>query len=262
MRFKIDRLHEKLRCGEKIYGTQTFWGGSIVADIYGQVGYDAIWIDTEHGAIDKSQLLNTVIASDASGMCSFIRIPWNDMVLAKPILDMRVDGIIFPMIMTAEDAERAVAACRYPPAGVRGFGPVRPLRYGALDAGKYVGEYSKKVWVIIQIEHITAAQNLEAILAVPGIDAVVVGPCDLSGSMGLLPQTDHPEVVEVMDRVAAKVKAAGIPLGVACGSDTATLDAWMRRGADLLFCDHEGAYLHDGSRATLRRLTDAAKRAK
>lgn len=174
--------------------------------------------------------------------------------MAKPILDLGADGIIFPMIVTREDAEAAVAACRYPLEGSRGYGPFRATGYGAVSAMEYINDVSRKVWVIPQIEHIDAVGNLDAILSVPGIDAVIAGPCDLSGSMGLLGQMNHPEVKKAMDTIAAKAKEKGIPFGVSMIWDEEAMGDWVRRGASLLFCDNEGSYIMNGCRGTLGRM--------
>lgn len=256
MKAKIAILQERIKTATA-FGTHTHWGGAALAELYGIAGFDALWIDTEHGAVDKSQLLNTIVGAATSDMAVFVRIAWNDMVLAKPILDMGVEGIIFPMVLTADDAARAVAACRYPPEGMRGFGPCRAVGYGADDVADYIGNRSRSVWPVIQIEHIEAVRNLDAILKVPGIGACIVGPCDLSGSLGLLGQTNHPEVKKVMDEAAGKIRAAGIPFGVSMGYDEEAVQDWVRRGANLIFADSESGYIMRGCRHTLKRLRAA-----
>lgn len=148
---KIERIEEKLRNGETIYGTHSAMGGAVTTEIYGTVGFDALWIDMEHGCIDKKDLLTAIIGAAGSDMVTFVRVPWNDMVQVKPILEMGCDGIIFPMITTAEEARYAVASCAYPPEGVRGFGPCRCIQYGKIDAQDYIHNYSKKIWKIVQM---------------------------------------------------------------------------------------------------------------
>lgn len=101
-------------------------------------GFDAVWIDMEHTAIGKEALLNNLIAIRAGGAASFVRVPWNDPVQTKPLIDMGIDGIIFPYIRTVEDAKLAVASCAYPPEGIRGYGPLRSLEYGKISKQEYV----------------------------------------------------------------------------------------------------------------------------
>lgn len=255
MKCKTDLLSEKIKRGETCFGTHTCWGGALLTEMYGMAGYDMVWIDTEHGAIDYATLLNTLVGVNTSDkMCSFVRIAWNDMVRAKPILDMGVDGIIFPMIITPEDAKNAVAAVRYPPAGVRGFGPGRAVSYGADSVKDYIATEHKKVWAILQIEDIRCVRNLDEIIKVPGIDAFIVGPCDLSASMGLLGQVSHPDVKKVMDEVAAKVKAAGIPFGVSMGYHEQAVRDWIGRGASMIFADNEAGYVFNGCTTTLANM--------
>lgn len=257
MKSKIATLQEKMKAGKTAFGTHTHWGGAALAELYGIAGFDALWIDTEHGAVDKSQLLNTIVGAATSDMAVFVRVAWNDMVLAKPILDMGVEGIIFPMVLTADDAARAVAACRYPPDGVRGFGPCRAVRYGDADTIDYIDNRSREVWPVIQIEHIDAVRNLDAILKVPGIGMFIVGPCDLSASLGLLGHTHHPEVKKAMDEAAAAIRASGIPFGVSMGYDDMAAREWIARGANIIFADSESGYLMRGCRHTLKQLRAA-----
>lgn len=257
MKCGTDCLREKLARGETLFGSHTSWGGGMIPEMYGTAGYDMVWIDTEHGTINPLDVQNALIGARAGGLCAFVRIPWHDPVMAKPILDLGADGIVFPMIVTKENAEEAVAACRYPLEGRRGYGPFRAMRYGAVGAKDYIETESRKVWVIAQIEHIDAVANLDAILSVRGIDAIVTGPCDLSGSMGLLGQTNHPEVKKAMDIVAEKTKAAGIPFGVSMIWDEEAVTDWVRRGASMMFCDNEGSYIMRGSRDTLAKMKKA-----
>lgn len=260
MEWATDKLREKLAKGETIFGCHTSWGGAMVAEMYGVAGFDVIWIDTEHGNIDPKEVQNTLVGARAGGIPAFVRVPWHNGVLAKPLLDLGADGIIFPMVITPEDAREVVSACRYPPEGTRGFGPFRALRYGAVDAQEYIKEYSRRVWVAPQIEHIEAVKNLDAILKVPGIDLLIVGPCDLSGSLGLLGQINHPKVKEVMDEIAAKAKAAGVPFGVSMIWNEEAASDWVRRGASVIFCDNEASYIINGCRKTLSRLKETAAR--
>ncbi len=258
MQGKVDRILAKIAKGQTAFGTHTSWGGPMITEMYGQAGYDMVWIDTEHGYMSPERVLGALIGANTSDMCAFVRIPSNDPVLAKPLLDHGADGIIFPMVMNADDARKAVEACRYPPDGTRGFGPFRATHYGSVDIMDYIKTQSKKVWALLQIEHIDAVNNLDAILKVPGIDCLIVGPCDLSGSLGHLGDINHPDVKKAMDTVVAKAKAAKVPVGVSMVYNEEALNDWMKRRPDLLFCDNEGGYIINGCKKTLARLKDAA----
>src|SRR5439155_26617319 len=124
-----------------------------------------------------------------------VRVQWNDPVLIKPVLDIGAAGVIVPSVSTADEARRAVAACRYPPDGIRGFGPRRPSNYGRLGGPEFCKAANEAVIVIIQIEHIHGVNNLDEILAVPGLTGILVGSNDLSGSMGHMGEPRHPDVL-------------------------------------------------------------------
>src|SRR5205085_3685350 len=120
------------------------------------------------------------------------------------VLDIGADGIIAPLVRSADDVRRAVAACRYPPDGIRGYGPKRASGFGRLGGPEYCRLANESIIVVVQIEHIDAVNNLDEILAVPGLTSVLMGPQDLAGSMGHMGQPTHPEVTAAMERVLAK----------------------------------------------------------
>lgn len=249
--WRIDKIDKIIKNDKVAIGTHTMfgWGNGMLTELYGTVGFDMVWIDTEHGAIDKSALMSTLIGCAVNNMAAFVRVAWKDKVLAKPILDMGADGIIFPMVLNAEQAEEAVAACQYPPDGVRGWGPVRNMKYGAVGLEEYKIQ-AKKVWTVIQIEDIKAVEHLDEILKVKGVNAIIVGPCDLSGSMGLMGQTDHPELKKTIDYIAQKAREYHMPFGTSTGYDEQTLTEWVERGANFMFVDHECGYVYRGAKNT------------
>ena len=199
-----------------------------VSELAGDCGMDFLWIDAEHAPHTIEGVMKHLIAVRGTGCAGFVRVRANDSMLIKPYLDLAPDAVIIPMVNTAEQARAAVAACRYPLTGVRGCGVRRATHYGADDFFEYREAAEKKPMVIIQIEHIEAVRNLDEILDVPGIDSICVGPCDLSGSMGILNQMDDPELNRIIDEVCAKVKKKGLILGTAAGD----FGRWKARGVD------------------------------
>jgi 2-keto-3-deoxy-L-rhamnonate aldolase RhmA len=163
-----------------------------------------------------------------------VRVPWNDPVLIKPVLDIGAAGVIVPMVRTVEDVRRAVAACLYPPEGIRGFGPRRPSNYGRLGGPEFCRAANARVLPIVQVEHIQAVENIGEILAVPGLASIVFGPNDLAGSMGLMGQPRHPDVLRAVDSVIAAARQAGVPVGVGAGDDPDMLVDWVARGVHWL----------------------------
>ena len=134
------------------------------------------------------------------------------------------------MVNSAKEAAAAVAACRYPPVGVRGFGPKRGIRYGDMTMDEYLETADQQIIVIIQIEHANAVDNIEEILQVPGLDSICIGPNDLSGSFGKLGQIDDPEVVAAMNTVVEKAAQSPVTAGVSTGYNPATVSAWLEKG--------------------------------
>ena len=246
-------IRRKIAARELVVGTHVSLLDPAISELAAYVGFDFLWIDTEHSAIDRGVLQQHLVAAQAGGAAAFVRIPWNDPVMAKPVLEMGPAGIVFPMICTAEQARAAVAACLYPPAGERGFGPRRAIRYGTVPAERYISESAGSFWRIMQIEHVEAVRNLDAILGVEGVDAIVVGPNDLSGSVGLLGETGHPDVVKLCDRIAEAAKRRGMPFGVSMGDDPDTVRRWIERGVDWIATGTDTGSLVAGGRRALEQ---------
>jgi len=242
----IDKLNEKLARKETIIGTHVSLADHSVTEMFGDIGFEFVWIDWEHSAMDRQHIQNHLIAARAAGIAGIVRIPWNDPVLVKPVLEMGPDGIVFPMIRNADEARAAVASSSYPPRGERGFGPRRANNYGIMANEAYIAQVETSFWRIMQIEHIEAVKNLEDILRVDGVDTIVVGPNDLSGSAGLLGQTRHPRVLALLDEIADKCNKAGKPFGASIGYNAQNIADWKRRGAAWMTCGGDTNYLLDG----------------
>lgn len=222
-------FREKLAGPGPVLGTCVTFADPTVTEALSTV-LDFVWIDTEHNPMSLETVQGHVMATKGSAATPLVRVPWNDPVLIKPVLDLGAAGVIVPLIRTADDARQAVAACHYPPEGVRGFGPRRPARYGHWRGSDYVEAANREVIVCVQIEHVDAVRNIEEIVRVPGLTTAVIGPNDLSGSLGHMTQVDHPDVQAAIDRVIAAAAGVGLPLGIAIGGDPASLARWIERG--------------------------------
>ncbi len=203
----------KLDRGESTVGTWTMVGHSSVAEILAHAGFDWVVLDVEHGMMDWPRVLGQVQAVQGQGCAAICRLPVNAPEHFKWALDLGAEGVMVPLVQTAEDARRAVAAAKYPPEGMRGVGVCRAHQYGA-GFQEYVESANDQTLVILQIEHIDAVQNIEAICAVPGVDVVFVGPYDLSGSMDLMGQVHHDDVEEAVDHVLHVAQEAGVAPGL------------------------------------------------
>lgn len=222
---------EKFRdtmAGRTAIGTVITLSDPAVSELAADAGFDFTWIDAEHAPHTLESIMGHVMAVRGANCAPLVRVPWNEPGIIKPILDLAPAGVIIPMVNTVKAAREAVAACKYPPQGIRGCGVRRGVRYGATPFKDYLKQSESDPMVIVQIEHIEAVKNLDAILKVPGIDSICVGPCDLSGSMGKLNQTDDPEVCRVINEICAKTKEAGLLLGTAGGP----LPVWQQRGVN------------------------------
>lgn len=226
-------LIEKAR-EDIVIGTTVTLSDPAVTEALGLAGLDFVWIDMEHTALGKSEVCAHLIAAKAAEVASCVRVPWNDAVLIKPILDMGPDAVIVPQIHTLQDARDAIAACHYPPRGVRGFGPLRASGYGSYNVTQGLSQDYKPTLLFIQVEHIGCVDSLDEILELDGLDGLIVGPMDLSASIGKLGQLDDSELNAIMDRLADKVVSSGKVLGVSMAYVPHRIAAWIRRGARLI----------------------------
>jgi len=226
-------FREKLAAGQVLLGTCiTFFDPTVTEALTETL--DFVWIDTEHNAMSLERVQGHLMATKGTQTVPLVRVPANDPVLVKPVLDIGAAGVIVPLVKTADDVRLAVAACRYPPEGVRGFGPRRPIRYGARGGPEYCQLANREIITIVQIEQREALENLDDILSVPGLTSIVVGPNDLAASLGFTGQPRHPEVVRAIDTIIARSRAAGVPMGLAFGDDPDALAQWIDKGVSWL----------------------------
>jgi 2-keto-3-deoxy-L-rhamnonate aldolase RhmA len=229
----LDPFREKMLRGEVCFGTTiTFTDPTITELLAGEL--DCVWIDAEHNALSLESIQLHLMAVKGTAAFPLVRVAWNDPVLIKPVLDIGAPGLIVPLIRTADDAARAVAACRYPPKGIRGFGPRRANRYGRDSGPEYCAQADASIMVNVQIEHAEAVKNLDAILATDGLAGIVIGPNDLAGSMGHSGRPDHPDVQKSIDTVIARARAANKFVGIGASAEPEALADWTRRGVQWL----------------------------
>jgi 2-keto-3-deoxy-L-rhamnonate aldolase RhmA len=254
----MGKLLEKLHRREPVLGTHVTLNDSSITELIGNIGFDFLWIDTEHSPIDLNCLQQHLIAARAAGVSAIVRVPSNDAVRVKPVLEMGPDGIVFPQITSYEEALRAVQACMYPPKGVRGYGPRRAIQYGRIPVGHYLTAVDTELLKFIQIEHIDAVRDLDRILTIREIDAFILGPCDLASSMGKIGKWNDPEVVDAIAVLFEKVKAAGKPMGVSFGATTfEDIVSWKKRGADMISIAADTDLLRLGATEVLSQLRKA-----
>lgn len=253
----MSTLKEKLQNREKIAGAHVILTDPCIAEMIANLGYDFIWIDTEHSAIDYSILQRHLIGARAGGTPAVVRVPWNDPILVKRVLEQGPDGIVFPVINTAKEAKRAMENCLYPPEGTRGFGPIRAIQYGFWDADEYIKQGHKELCRLIQIESEQGVENLDEILENPYIDGVIIGACDLSGSVGELNQVFGEKTLTLIDRAVRIADLHGVSIGISTGAtDRRTLEFWYKRGMNILSSGMDYSYIITGAGNTLSEIQD------
>ena len=209
----MQSLKSRLRAGDTLFGSMVSMASPPLAQTLAAAGLDWLLIDLEHGAITVESAQAMVAATAVAGCTPLARIAWTVPWLAKPLLDAGAMGIVFPMVRTAEEARTAVAACRYPPEGERGWGPFyAPSRWGETPFA-YTAAANDAVAVILLIEHIDAVDNIDAILSVPGIDVAMIAPFDLSVSLGKPGAFDDPAFTAAVERAERAIAASPAVLG-------------------------------------------------
>lgn len=241
-------FRSRVRQRDTLLGTLVTLGAPQVSELFALAGFDWLWIDQEHAPLAADQVQQHVQAV-AGRAGTVVRVPWNDPVSIKQALDTGCDGVLVPQVRTVDEARRAVAASRYPPVGERSVGIARAHGYGMTHA-EYVRAANDTIAVFLQIEHISALPRLDEILAVPDVDAVVVGPYDLSASVGRPGEWTHPDVVAAIATVADTCRRMRMPWG-AFAPDSASARSFVHRGATLVAIGLDITYLWKGGRAAL-----------
>lgn len=208
---KGSELKKRIAEGQQVLGTWVSLTDPGLTRMFAQLGFDFLLIDLEHSAIDREMVQNMLLMFNGTPTCPIVRVPWHEPHWTKWILDAGAEGILFPNVTSAEQARGLAAQCKYPPEGVRGFFPKAASNF-LLDLPEYMQDINERILVWMQIEHIEGVRNMEEILAVPGLDAVLVGPADLSFSLGVGNQYNHPDFDAALAQIFAKAKAAGIPV--------------------------------------------------
>ncbi len=222
------------------------------AELMGRAGFDWVCIDTQHGLIGYDSLVVMLQALSGTGTPSFVRVPWNEPEPIMKALDAGAEGIVVPMVNSRGEAERAVGACRYPPAGYRSWGPVR----AALGVAGYTAESANRRTVVaVMIETRAGVAAADEILSVPGVDAVYVGPNDLAISYGLQPSADpsDPEHVGAIESILAAAKRHRVTAGIHCGGPEIA-ERWRSLGFGMLNVNSDAVFLRGTAQAVAKRL--------
>ncbi|QDR81563.1 HpcH/HpaI aldolase family protein [Sporomusa termitida] len=227
-------LKERLKQGEQVFGPFVNLCHPAVLEVAGLAGFDFAIIDTEHGELSSDRAVDMVRAAKLAGVCPVVRVYGNQPELIAKALDIGAEGVQVPQIGSKKEAAAAVRAAKFSPAGTRGCNRyVRAAGYSAKDKFAYFGGANEETAVILQVEGQEGIDNLTDILTVKGIDVLFIGPYDLSASLGIPGQVDHPDLVAAMQKNMKLASAAGIAIGFFV-DDVETAIQWKRWGIQYL----------------------------
>jgi len=188
-------------------------GHPAIAEIMSKAGYEWLVVDLEHSVITIREAEDLIRIIDLAGVIPLVRLTSNNNDQIKRVMDAGAKGIIVPMVNSPEQAQQAIEAVKYPPDGKRGIGLARAQGYGA-KFQKYLEWQKENTVVIVQIEHIDAVNNIDAIFSVDGVDGFIIGPYDLSGSLGIPGQFDHPDYIAAVDKINVEAKKMNVMSGI------------------------------------------------
>jgi 2-dehydro-3-deoxyglucarate aldolase len=241
-----------LLAGELLVGAVVSLPAPEVTELFAALGFDWLWVDMEHGPLgirDAQALLQAA----GPGCPCLVRVPVGEEVWIKKALDIGAAGIIVPQVNSAEHAQRVVSLCKYPPGGVRGVGLARAQGYGTRFQ-EYLANANDQLVVVIQAETADAVANIESIAQVPGIDAILIGPFDLSSSLGKPGALDDPEVTSAIARVRDCCQGAGVKLG-AFAANVPAARAFIDQGFTLIAAGADIMFLSAAAHDTLIGVT-------
>jgi len=252
-------IKTKLKQGQIVIGSFFRLPSPDLVEIFGEAGFDFIIIDQEHGPLTPETTSDLVRACDLVGMAALVRIPDNQPWFFQHALDVGALGVQVPQTRTAEDAKRAVRYSKFSPLGNRGVcRNVRAARYSARDRFDYLEGSNRDTVVVIQIESKEGADNLDEILSVPGIDAIFLGPYDLSQSLGLPGQVNHPLVRSTMKQIIHACHRAGVASGVYADTEEAVRH-WVAMGVQYIAVGVDTAMIYNLTSKMVKELRYASQ---
>ena len=226
----------------------------ITTEVLGLAGFDWLLLDGEHAPNDVTTFVPQLMALKGSNSAAFVRPPANDPIIIKRLLDIGFHNFMIPMVDSADDAKRAVAATRYPPAGIRGVSVShRSNMFGTVQ--NYFSTINDNITVAVQIETVNAIQDIDLISSVDGVDTIFVGPSDLSAALGHLGNPNHPEVQEAIAHLFARAKANGKPSGILAPAE-ADARRYLEMGATLVAVGSDLGVFRSGTQALRDRFKE------
>jgi 2-keto-3-deoxy-L-rhamnonate aldolase RhmA len=252
---RAPEIKDRLRRGDIVYSAWLTFSSPAIAELIAGYGYDVLLVDMEHTSIGLETMEDVLRAVGRWDPVVIVRVPGHDPSFIKRLLDIGVDGIMAPQVMNVEAARSLIAAVKYPPVGRRGYGPRRTSDY--FRDPDYFGRANDNTFVMLQIEHIDAVAEAEAIAALPGLDVLCLGPADLAVSLGLVHEQGNPRVTEAVDRVFAAAAGRNLPVCMGRYERASDQPELVRKGARFVIASDDLVVLRHG----LSRHLEEARRA-
>jgi len=247
-------IKAKLKAGEVSVGCWITIGHQDISERLANVGFDWLTFDMEHAPLERETVQFMIQSMSYQNECvPIVRIPWNEIWMIKHVLDIGAYGVVIPLIGTKEDTKKVVSYCKYPPEGVRGCAP----RHAAFRDKDYIKTANDEVLVVIQIETEEAVRNIDEICSVKGVDVCFVGPTDLSLSLGVLGQTDHPKFRKAKQEVVKACRKWGVAPGMFCSVET--INEAVEEGFQFVSLASDLSHLIAGAKAALNKVKTHAK---
>lgn len=250
-------IKEKVQKALPITGAHSNLSDPIVTEIFAYLGYDYIFIDMEHTGLSPQQVYYHILAAKKAGAAAFVRVPVDDLTNTKKILEMDIDGIIFPMVKDSAHAKELLDWTLYPPVGKRGCGPKGAVRYGLDSEPDFYVNGHKRICRFVQIETQSAAKDAEAIAALENLDGCVLGMHDLSGSIGMLGNVFSDENLALANHAIKAFRAQNKTVGVSTyATDKETLTRYHNMGINMISTGADYDYIAKSGAKTLALMND------
>ena len=246
-----NNFRQRLKSGKTLLGTMVTLPTAATAEILADIGFDWLFLDAEHGSLEYSDIQGILQAVGDRVAC-VVRLPAAAEVPIKKVLDLGAAGIIAPQVNTVDQAQDVVRYARYSPQGTRGVGLGRAHAYGMRFA-EYLETANEQVAVLVQAEHIEAVENIESIVRVEGIDGSMLGPYDLSASLGKMGQLDDPAVVDAIERIFQACQSTGMPIGY-FGVSADAVQPYLQRGYNLILAGVDTLHLGNAAKDLMNEL--------
>ncbi len=249
----VNKIKEKVSQGKVTFGTWITIAYPEITEALSHLPFDWFMFDMEHAPLEVRDIEFLMMPLRGTDIVPLVRVPWNDPVIIKRVLDIGVQGILVPLVNTKKDAINVVRACRYPPQGIRGVGPRRAIMYGFIDIKEYYKKASEDLLIMVQIETEEAVRNVEEILSVEGIDGVFIGPNDLSASLGVFGDFNHTKYVRALEKVVKAARSMGKIAGIMTRDPEDALDK-IKKGFNFIALRHDLTYLIRGFKEAFKYL--------